>query len=262
MTPTISLSCVRSRSGVIVVLGICLFATDSHLAAFRLVPQQQNPPAVRFSRLRTNDQGLRKAALQSPTPTYPRVSLAKKITGVAVVAIAVDTNGRMESVEVLESPDADIERAVREAVLQWVFRPVGAPIEGTLIFYFHLRGSDGVVSSPDEMKALKDAGSEGPARQTARAVKEISETEFRRLSDKPGPLLVDIRDRTAYIAGHRKGALNFPLKELLARAANELPSSRHIVIDCFAEDYKANACTVAAHFLTSSGLTHVSLLRR
>jgi putative ABC transport system permease protein len=83
--------------------------------------------------------------------------------------------------------------------------------------------------------------------------------DIKQISTKPGPLLLDIRDRETFAEGHEKGALNIPLKELLARGPAEIKASRHVVIDCLdAPDF----CSVAAHFLTSSGFKQVSILRR
>jgi rhodanese-related sulfurtransferase len=45
------------------------------------------------------------------------------------------------------------------------------------------------------------------------------------------PLLIDVRDHEAYLAGHLPGAVNIPLAELTERLAH-LPSDRLIVVNC------------------------------
>lgn len=221
--------------------------------------QQTVQRKPQYRRILLDDQGLRRQATHSPPPSYPASSLANKVTGVAVAAVTTDANGRTERVEIVEAPDTEIREAVRAAAREWAYKSAGLPITGSLIFYFHIAEGRGIVSSPAEMKALK--GQATAARDEA-PVTEIKEADFARFRAQNSPVVIDIRDRSAHEASHRAGAINIPLKELLTRAAAELPQSRPIVIDCFADLYDSKACAVSAHFLTSSGFTQVYLLRR
>lgn len=244
-------------AGVVVVCAVSALYVD---AVWPLAAQagQRSP---QFRRMLLDDKGLRRQATHAPAPSYPAASLTKKVSGVAVATVTTDANGTTERVEILEAPDEAIGQAVRAAAAKWTYKPAGLPLTGTLIFYFHIREGRGVVSSPDEMKVLK-----GQAPTTAKEeeapVKEIAETELARLESQVRPVILDIRDRQLYQQSHRAGAVSIPLRELLTRAGAELPRSRPIVIDCFADLYASNACRVAGHFLTSSGFTQVLVLRR
>ena len=127
------------------------------------------------------------------------------------------------------------------------------------MFYFHVNGARGVVLSPAEMREVTNPGVKNVEGAREPAAKPMTATEFKALSSRPGPVLLDIRDRETFAEGHDNGAVNIPLDEMLARAPAELPASRQIVIDC--RDAPA-ACGVGAHFLTSSGFTKVSILSR
>jgi rhodanese-related sulfurtransferase len=143
--------------------------------------------------------------------------------------------------------------------MKWTFKPLGPASEGTLVFYFHMKGREGVVLSPAEMRAVLNPTAKNVKREEEPQARPITQAEFRALPTKPGPLLLDIRDRVTFGEGHEKGAVNIPLRELLPRGPAELPAARHIVIDC--RD-PPDFCAVGAHFLTSSGFTLVSILQR
>lgn len=241
-----------------IVLAVFSFAAS--VAIGDASTQAPGQPGSRYRRMLSNDQGLRKLATHAPAPPYPVSSLAAKTTGVAVAAVSIGPDGRTEKVDVVEAPDAAIERAVRDAVIQWVYRPVAAPVTGNLVFYFHRQGARGFVSSPDEMKALRGLAPDKTKPEPAS--KEILEADFARLTARAKPVVLDIRDRPAYLRAHRQNAVNIPVSELLTRGGAELPSSRPVVIDCFPEGQASNACTVAAHFLTSSGFSDVYVLKR
>ena len=82
---------------------------------------EQTVPALR--RFKTGDKQLRELAITSPPPEYPRASLAKRVTGVVVAAVLFDEKGATEAVDIIQSPDAETGRAVRDAVMQWKIRP-------------------------------------------------------------------------------------------------------------------------------------------
>jgi TonB family protein len=226
--------------------------------ALSTIDQQAARPPVRF---KAGDKELRELAIKAPLPIYPPKSLAKKVAGVAVATIRVDAKGTPEAVAVLQSPDAATGRAVHDALMQWIFKPAfGSGSDGILVFYFHIKGRSGVVLSPAEMRALTNPGAKAIAQADEPPLESISETEFRALPTRPGPILLDIRDRQTFAEGHEKGAVNIPLYEVLTRAAAELPRSRHIVIDCREE---LGLCAIVVHWLRSSGFSgQVSVLRR
>lgn len=210
-------------------------------------------------RLKSNDKQIREFAITSPTPAYPAVSLAKKVTGVVIAEIRTDTKGAPERVEILQSPDPDTGRAVQDAVMRWRFKPMGMGMEGKVAFYFRLEGSRGLVLSPAEMRKRTNPDAKALSRAEEPAAKSITETEFRALSSRLRLLVLDTRDRQTFAEGHETGAVNMPFGEILTRAAAELRVSQPIIIDC--RD-PPDVCALVAHQLISSGFTDVSILHR
>lgn len=245
----------RTMCALCVAAPIVILGTPTHVLS---AMDEQTPSSV--ERFKTGDKQLRELAITSPTPEYPRTSLTKRVTGVAVAAVLFDQKGAAEAVEIVQSPDAETGRAVRDAVMQWKIRPImGMAARGTLAFYFHLKGRDGVVLSPAEMRELTNPGAKTVKREDEPPVKHITAPEFRTLSTQSSTLLLDIRDRETFDEGHEKGAVNIPFEEVLMRGPAELPASRHIVIDC--RD-PADVCAMSVHWLVSEGFGHVSILGR
>lgn len=59
----------------------------------------------------------------------------------------------------------------------------------------------------------------------------IGEGELeRRIAGREPLVILDVRDRGAYLNGHRDGAKNIPWDEVYARAKNELPTDKNIVL--------------------------------
>lgn len=210
------------------------------------------------ARIGTSDAHLRQWAIASPPPRYPRASLAKRVTGVVVVTALFTEKGAPRAVDIIQSPDAETGRSVREALLLWKLKPMPVPVEATLAFYFQMKGQTGVVLNPVEMRALISPGAKNVKREDEPPVKHITEAEYHALSTQ-GTLLLDIRDRETFAEGHEKGAVNIPLREVLLRAPAELPVSRHVVIDC---GEPLDSCAMAVHWLASNGFERVSILRR
>jgi TonB family protein len=221
---------------------------------------EQTVPAPRQF-ISTSDRQLRESAITSPAPEYPRASLAKRVTGVVVAAVLFNDKGANETVDIIQSPDAETGRAVRDAVMQWKIKPMmaGLTAKATLAFYFHMKGRHGVVLNPAEMRAVISPGAKNVKREDEPPVKHITDVEFRALSIQSSTLLLDIRDRETFGEGHEKGAVNIPFEEVLLRGAAELPVARHIVIDC--RD-PLDLCAMAVHWLVSNGFGQVSILRR
>jgi TonB family protein len=221
-------------------------------------------PAAIFT---VDDKGLRHLAISAPPPTYPSASLANHVTGVVVATVSVDVNGKVKTVTIVDSPDAPTGLSVRNAVLQWRFRPLGAsvPVElttGNMVFYFHFLDGRGVVSSSEEFQAIRGVAPASARLSTQAPVRVIDETEFLRLRSSRAPVVLDARSRAAHLQGHRDGAVNVPFSELSTRAGAELALSRPIVIDCFPEQQYSGVCEVAAHILASRGFAEVSVLNR
>lgn len=79
------------------------------------------------------------------TPIYPQQSVRAGHSGVAVADVHVTTRGVVESVKLLQAPDAAIGSELIRAVLSWTFHPLIAmpdktPVEseGRVMFMFSL----------------------------------------------------------------------------------------------------------------------------
>ena len=208
--------------------------------------------------VRVSEEGLRQAARVTVPPTYPPESLAAKVSGVAVAGVLVAADGRVERVEILESPDALTGEAVQRAVMAWMFTPLQvaganspARMQGKLTFYFELSGKTGRVLSPEQIGPSKSReGDFGSSR-------EISEAALGKLSAEAMPLVVDIRDRAAFQKSHRAGVLNVPFDELETRS-RELRHRNGVALDC--TQVSMDRCRHAASSLVDRGIPKVFLL--
>ena len=131
-------------------------------------------------RARMPEVSLRRMSLSLPAPEYPTSSINTGTTGMAVASIVIDTDGSVESVELLESPDAGeaVEAALRDAL----FSPIeheGTPlkVEGVMTYHFLIGDSGAQVLSPEAFSTL-GAGGE---RSDASAAPDGSNTEGRRM---------------------------------------------------------------------------------
>ena len=231
--------------------------------------------------------GLRRAATSAPKPVFPEGALRRKISGVAVVAVRTAPDGQVNSVTVLESPDAEIGEAVRTAVEKWRFAPAQVTgrsevlgRRGKLTFYFRIRNGTGVVLAPEELPdgerppvptprpapSSPPPAGPPPAPPAVRSMQagspgaapEIGEAEFKRmLGAAPKPLVLDPREREEFARDHRPGAINLPYDEIEMRARAELPRDRDIIIDCALGI--AFPCQVAGARLLSLGFTRVKV---
>ena len=77
-------------------------------------------------------------------------------------------------------------------------------------------------SAPDEhgQSAAKDA------------VRRIAPEEAAMLVQSGDAILVDVRSKDAFVAGHIKGAVSIPYADLSARARTELPLTRWVIPYC------------------------------
>lgn len=72
--------------------------------------------------------------------------------------------------------------------------------------------------------------------------------------------VLDVRDRTAYGAGHHHGAINVPWDELAVRARVELSTKALLVVDCTVGSWRR--CRTAARSLYMAGFRQVGVLSR
>jgi TonB family protein len=98
---------------------------------------------------------LRKWAKVVVMPTYPPESKKNNAQGVVVAELSIDETGTVKKVEILESPDDAIGKAVTNATKQWKFEPAiddstgkAIRLAGKLTFYFVIEGTAAYVRNP------------------------------------------------------------------------------------------------------------------
>ena len=223
---------------------------------------------------------LRRSAVTAPMPAYPAVLVARGTSGVAVVSVVTDVEGRVVQVRTLETPDPAIGAAVEAAVRQWTFTPaqvVGRGerygVRGKLTFYFRIANGRGRVVNPQDMPGgpqlppgpppsgapgVRPSGPPSTLSGAAPVVAdhgsnadiEIGESGLQELQ-RSRPVLLDIQERDEFARGHRDAAVNIPRDELLTRAGIELDVSRPVVIDC--ARLETRRCHEAARTLLQAG---------
>lgn len=98
-----------------------------------------------------------------------------------------------------------------------------------------------------------------PSPEKAAELRMIGEDGLKRMREAGEKIvLVDIRERAAYTAGHLDGSKNIPLDELEARASNELSWSSLVVISCRCPN--ENSPEIASLILKKARFPHVSIL--
>ncbi len=202
----------------------------------------------------THQAAIESLAARKPFPGYPARSLENGAAGVAVASILIGSDGRMERVEVLEAPDADIAEAVRNALGRWVLpqrlfegNPRGPfKVASTMVFYFLIEAGEGRVVSGPILAAERVAD-----HSAAGELRRIDEAEFKALLETGDVVVVDPRERELYARGHREGAINVPVEELDSRAAVELSAARVVVVDCYRSS--GSMCDVAGRILRLVG---------
>lgn len=215
-------------------------------------------------------------------PTYPAAPLARGTEGVVVTSVTSTKEGRVERVDVLESPDEDMAAAVRAALAQWTI-PAPQPLgESTpyvarvkMTFYFQIRNGKGVVLAPDQVPGNEDvfaafdrppAGRGTPGAPPSQppvvtrhgdGAREIDQIEFVRLLAGSNTVLLDIRDRDQFAGGAHPRARNVPANEVGTRSRAELPLAATIVIDCSRAD--TSRCQFAHDDLVGRGFKDVAI---
>jgi len=228
--------------------------------------------------VKTSEGSIRRRATTLVMPVYPRALLHKRSAGVAVAAVRLKLDGRMERVDILEAPDPQIAAAVATALNRWIvpeMQVVGSTERfqtvGKLTFYFLIRNGNGVVLNPDEMPGNGDVfvSRGSPTRGAATApqvsgmskqpIEEIDRDDLRKAGNA-GVLLLDVRERHEFRRQHTDGAMNLPFDELPVRARPELLSTRSIAIDCgFADPV---VCDQAARVLRGLGFAQLKVVLR
>lgn len=117
---------------------------------------------------------------------------------------------------------------------------IGALVVGLVLVVFLLvnqNGQPGVATNPNPVpnaqstqNPLLDTTSSEPTVQPA---PRMEFAEFMALYNDPArrPVIVDVRNPSAYAAGHIEGAINIPEAEVAARVA-EFPKDKLIVAYC------------------------------
>lgn len=209
-------------------------------------------PAARLPEYTTHEASFRRMATARTVPLYPIDAVARGITGVVVVEATAGPDRRVESVEVLQSPDEALSAATRSAVSKWTLPSVPTPslLRAKLTFYFQIQNGKGMVLNPDQVPGNEDVfaawtrppagrvGSGAPTGpppavlQHAGEAREIDQAEFTRLLAAPDTVVLDVRDRDQFAGGAHPRARNVPADEVLTRARAELPPNVTVVIDC------------------------------
>jgi hypothetical protein len=245
--------------------------------------------AVPQPALKMGEWALRESASFAPMPEYPRESLSAKVSGVVVAAVGFGLDGRAQSIEILESPDALTAAAVRAAVTRWTVpagqgagRPDNYVIQGKLTFYFQFRNGKGRVVDPDQMpggtprpkpraavtispSGVPSLGVSPPAPKSmpgshGETLETITVAAFKKQAASTKHLVVDSGEREAFKRGHWPGAVNIPFDELSVRGGPELPRERLIVVDCTREEMQL--CRWAGGRLVEQKFPKVVLLVR
>jgi rhodanese-related sulfurtransferase len=246
-------------------------------------------PAAQQHAVTLGEWGLRESANFAPMPEYPRESLSAKASGVVVAAVGFGVDGRAQSVEILESPDALMAAAVRDAVSRWTVpggqgagRPDNYAIQGKLTFYFQFRNGKGQVVDPDQMPGGAPRPKPRPAVTISpsgvpylnvpppapksmpgshgETLETITVAAFKKQAASTKHVVLDSGEREAFKRGHWPGAVNIPLDELAVRAGPELPRERLIVVDCTREHMQL--CRWAGGRLVAQQFPKVVLLVR
>jgi TonB family protein len=70
------------------------------------------------------EDGVRVAkALEVPDPEYPEKARRSRIQGTIVLAIAINKNGGIDKVKIVQRVDPDLDQAAVDAVMRWKFAP-------------------------------------------------------------------------------------------------------------------------------------------
>jgi TonB family protein len=124
-------------------LGICLFI-------LHFVTEAKGQT---IKRVVVAENSLRRNAIKTVIPKYPKEAIKARASGVAVTEITISEDGSVIDVKILETPHKSINGSMTEALKQWKFHPAklkGKPqkITGKITYYFVLGNKEAKVESP------------------------------------------------------------------------------------------------------------------
>lgn len=196
------------------------------------------------------------AACNADLPFYAALTTGLAVSSAELLVLAPDSptviSGWLESraIRATTRPQVDL------AGMGFVVTPTLAIVNGQGIVTDLLAGG----LSPEQEAAVfqrLNGVSTTPLNNTRYAALQ-TESEFERLAGPPGQIIVDVRSREAFAAGHRFGAVNIPHDELVVRAPIELPLSSPIAIDCLRTRF--SMCEIAGERLIKAGAILVTLI--
>src|SRR5207253_5614466 len=84
------------------------------------------------------------ALIRRVEPTYPEVAAVAHLTGMVILEATVSTDGCVDSVKVLRSRNALLDKAAQEALMQWQYSPlvlngIPTPFVLTVTFTFSVQ---------------------------------------------------------------------------------------------------------------------------
>jgi TonB family protein len=96
---------------------------------------------------------LRKAALVSVLPAYPKAAMKNHAEGVLVAQITVNEKGNIAKIVILDTPAASIGKSAALAINRWRFQPFtvdghAVNVTGKLTFYFRIDHQKAIVLNP------------------------------------------------------------------------------------------------------------------
>ena len=107
-------------------------------------PPPPAPPLVARGPVRIGGQITAPALLHRVEPVYPDVAALAHLTGVVILEATVNAEGCVESARVLRSRHALLDKAAREALMQWQYSPlvlngIATPFVLTVTFNFSVQ---------------------------------------------------------------------------------------------------------------------------
>jgi protein TonB len=106
-------------------------------------PPPPPPPAARAP-VRIGGLLTAPALLHRVEPIYPELAAVAQVTGIVILEATVNTDGCVESVKILRSRHALLDKASKEALLQWTYSPlvlngIPTPFVLTVTFNFNVQ---------------------------------------------------------------------------------------------------------------------------
>lgn len=103
--------------------------------------------------LKISEGSMRRLAVETVMPVFPKESRRRLVQGVVVAQVEVSEKGGVETVKVLEAPDDAILKCVSQTLKKWRFKPStiqGEPVRvvGKLTFYFSIDRGNPRVTNP------------------------------------------------------------------------------------------------------------------